>query len=52
VSDTSVRTVRLLLDTAPAVFTRHDVPRELPIQTIGEELTAIRDRVARMGHGW
>lgn len=81
-NDTYVRTVRLLLDIAPAVFvnpvlamkggtalnlflhdmprlsvdidavfTRHDVPRELAIQTIGEELTAIRDRVARMGYG-
>lgn len=80
-NDTYVRTVRLLLDIAPAVFvnpvlamkggtalnlflhdmprlsvdidvvfTRHDVPRELAMQTIGEELTAIRDRVARMGY--
>jgi hypothetical protein len=77
-----MRTVRLLLDIAPAVFvnpvlalkggtalnlflqdmprlsvdidavfTRHDVPRELAIQTIGEELMAIRERVVRMGYG-
>ena len=77
-----VRTVRLLLDIAPAVFvnpvlamkggtalnlflqdmprlsvdidvvfTRHDEPREVAIQAIGEELMAIRERVARMGYG-
>lgn len=77
-----VRTVRLLLDIAPAVFvnpllamkggtalnlflqdmprlsvdidvafTRHDMPREAAIQAIAEELTAIRDRVSRMGYG-
>lgn len=77
-----VRTVRLLLDIAPAVFvnplfamkggtalnlflqdmprlsvdidvvfTRHDMPREAAIHAIGDELTAIRERVARMGYG-
>jgi predicted nucleotidyltransferase component of viral defense system len=82
VNETYVRTVRLLLDIAPAVFvnpvfamkggtalnlflqdmprlsvdidvvfTRHDMPRALAIQAIGEELVAIRERVTRMGYG-
>lgn len=77
-----VRTVRLLLDIAPAVFvnpvlamkggtalnlflqdmprlsvdidvvfTRHDMPRDAAIQAIADELTAIRERVSRMGYG-
>ena len=76
-----VRTVRVLLDIAPAVFvnplfamkggtalnlfiqdmprlsvdvdvvyTRHDLPRELAIQAIAEELAAVRERVTHMGY--
>ena len=81
-NETYVRTVRLLLDIAPAVFvnpllamkggtalnlflqdmprlsvdidvvfTRHDMPRQDAIQALGDDLAAIRDRVARMGYG-
>lgn len=81
-NETYVRTVRLLLDIAPAVFanpifamkggtalnlflqdmprlsvdidvvfTRHDLPREIAIQVIAEELMAVGERVRRMGYG-